>query len=460
MKKDYTLPGIASISILIASIAFSIGPFAGIVSLFILGYAGIAGEHGLKIDKQVPALIMAAAIWAAIAILNLPTFEITSSGLHQETIETLLGHHLNSISGILFFLIGAMTIVEIIDHFKGFDVFKKFITTRKKKFLLWIVAGLAFVLSAIIDNLTTTIILITLLQKIIPGENQKELRLWFAGIIVISANAGGAWSPIGDVTTTMLWMAGKVQAEELMQNILVPSLGTMMIATLFASFQNIFKGNIPIKESEVEIETGSTFMLILGLALILFVPFFKTITHLPPYMGMIFGLGLYIGVAEFLTHSKFSLLDIEGSVEKPHSPGHLALSRIEMPSILFFLGILLAVAGLESLGLIFEAGKFIENSIGMEPFVVALGFLSAIIDNVPLVAASLGMFQSLANNHSMWHFIAYTAGTGGSLLIIGSAAGVVAMGLEKINFFWYLKNIAPLALLGYGFGILIFLFTH
>ena len=449
-----------------------------IVTIFILGYLGITLEHTIKIDKLVPALLMMAISWALIAF-GLDDFVNWFDSDNHEMVkgfaslphdahghgtskmmwfENTLLHHFGKTCEILVFLIGAMTIVEIIDHFNGFATIKNLIKTKKKTYLLWIMCILAFILSAIIDNLTATIVLITILRKVIK-ENKD--RMWFAGMIIIAANAGGAWSPIGDVTTTMLWMGKKVSSIQLVKLLVVPSLICMIIPTIIASFLKPFKDNFepPIDELK-EIKHGST-MLILGLAAIIFVPIFKTVTHLPPYVGMMLSLAIVTLVGEILSSRRFSLHSLSNdsldeSQSHSSSPIFRALSKIEMPSILFFLGILMTVAALESLGIVFNLGKSVQESIPINSFVLLLGAGSAVIDNVPLVAASMGMFD-LAMDNTVWHFIAYSAGTGGSMLIIGSAAGVVAMGMEKISFFWYLKNIAWLAAIGYLTGACSFL---
>ena len=419
-----------------------------VVVIFILGYLAITLEHNLKIDKLVPALVMMALAWAVVAVSHLPVFHIGAHGLEDAHLEEVLLHHFGKTCEILIFLIGAMTIVEIIDHFDGFATIKKFIKTNKKKTLLWIVAILAFILSAIIDNLTATIVLITILRKLISNKTD---RMWFTGMIIITANAGGAWSPIGDVTTTMLWMAGKVSAMKLVQYLILPSLVCMVIPTLIASYMKPFRGDFAPIEDNKEPNKFSAPMLYIGLLLIVSVPVFKTVTHLPPYIGMMLALGVFTIFAEIFSKRAFDIS--HAGVEGHHSPVHKALTRIEMPSLLFFLGILMTVAALESLGMIYEFGNVVDGSIGTNLFVLILGGASAIVDNVPLVAAALGMFPSLVEDSAIWHFIAYAAGTGGSMLIIGSAAGVVAMGMEKISFFWYLKNIALLALIGYLAGI-------
>lgn len=431
-----------------------------IIIIFLVGYLAITLEHNLKIDKLIPALAMMAVLWAVIALSHMSVFEVNTElrELEPTHIEEILLHHLGKTAEILFFLLGAMTIVEIIDYFDGFATIKGFIRTKSKKKLLWLFSILAFVLSAIIDNLTATIVLITILQKVIKD---RDTRLWFAGMVVIAANAGGAWSPIGDVTTTMLWIANKVSALQLIEHVLIPSIVCMIVPVLVASRFKAFRGDI---ESDIDsLESpkskfGST-MLYLGLGAIVFVPIFKTITHLPPYVGMMLSLAIVAAFAEIYSSSKFSISNVEGEGDDTvghHSPVHASLSKIELPSILFFLGILLAVAALESLGMLFHYAESLNTAIPNSDIVVLLfGVGSAVIDNVPLVAASMGMFSESLDS-PLWHFIAYSAGTGGSMLIIGSAAGVVAMGMEKINFFWYLKKISWLAMIGFLAGALVF----
>ena len=441
-----------------------------LVVIFVLGYLAIAMEHSLKIDKLIPALAMMALLWAIIAVTHMDVFEVdtVTRSLKPEHLDGMLLHHLGKTAEILVFLMGAMTIVEIIDYFDGFSTIKSYIKAKKKSKLLWLFTILAFILSAIIDNLTATIVLLTILQKIIK---EKELRLWFAGLIVIAANAGGAWSPIGDVTTTMLWIANKVSASQLIEHVLLPSIVCFAIPVFIASRMKIFKGSIDVVEDTNDKPKSkySAVMFYLGLGAILFVPIFKTFTHLPPYVGMMLSLAIVATFAEFYSNTKFSLGDAiaDGGAAVHHSPVHKSLSKIEMPSILFFLGILMAVAALESLGMLFHFAETLEASVpylGTELesthlsdlVVVLLGAGSAVIDNVPLVAASIGMF-SIPMDEPAWHFIAYSAGTGGSMLIIGSAAGVVAMGMEKIDFFWYFKKIAWLALVGFLGGAVAFI---
>ncbi len=454
-----------------------------IISVFVMGYLAITLEHSLKLDKLIPALIMMAVCWALVALgVDHFTnwFDASKHGLvdgfaamaHDDKLhlveETLL-HHLGKTAEILVFLLGAMTIVEIIDYFDGFSTIKGYVNFKSKKKLLWMFSILAFILSAIIDNLTATIVLISILQKIIK---KRDDRIWFAGLIIIAANAGGAFSPIGDVTTTMLWIGDKVSTGMLFIYLFIPSLLCMLVPTFIATFLPSFKGEIDFDEHEVVKNKSphSARMLYLGLGAILFVPIFKTVTHLPPYVGMMLSLAVVATFAEIYSRAKFSMTDLdsaESDAHAHHSPVHHSLSKIEMPSILFFLGILMAVAALESLGILFNfadslkqgiplVGTELEGTLVSDLVVLLLGVGSAVIDNVPLVAASLGMFSESIDN-PLWHFIAFSAGTGGSMLIIGSAAGVVAMGMEKIDFFWYLKKISWLAFIGFMIGSAAFL---
>lgn len=444
-----------------------------VILCFILGYLLIVFEHPLKLDKTVPALLMGAICWALLALgFYNGLLSVVDSHGHiftldpanviyeaEEGFKNTLLHHLGKTAEILIFLIGAMTIVEIIDLHRGFEILKSWVKTRSKKKLLWIIGILAFILSAIIDNLTATIVLVTLLRKIIQNKNE---RLWYAAMVVIAANAGGAWSPIGDVTTTMLWIGNKVSTFGLIQSLVIPSIVCFVVPFLVASFLKPFKGNIEVKPdglTENNKLLSSHTMLFLGLGMIVFVPIFKTITHLPPYVGMMLGLGVVWLVSEYI-HPEEDFTE-----ERKHTfSAHKALSRIEMSSILFFLGILMAVTALESavIGgvgtLRFVAERLQEAIPNQDVVIIFLGFLSAIIDNVPLVAASMGMYAEPIDS-KLWHFIAYSAGTGGSMLIIGSAAGVAAMGMERIDFIWYLKNIAWLAFLGFIAGAVVFLLT-
>ncbi len=449
-----------------------------IILIFVLGYLAITLEHPLKVDKTVPALLMAAIMWALLAIgfhngwFNLidgheNVFNFLSNKEHaEEGFHNLLLHHLGKTAEILIFLIGAMTIVEIVDLHQGFDIIKNWIKAKSKKKLLWIMVIIAFLLSAIIDNLTATIVLITLLRKLVKDRNT---RLWFAGLIVIAANAGGAWSPIGDVTTTMLWIGKRVSAAHLVERLIIPSTAAAIVPTFIATLLPVFKGNInvDIKDDERKHKLlSSKKMLFLGLGMIIFVPVFKTITHLPPYIGMMLGLGVVWLVSEFIHPEE------DFSEERKHLySAHKALSRIEMSSILFFLGILMSVAALESLvygtistgeqvGTLRYLAEVLNDVIPSQNVVVLLlGVLSAIIDNVPLVAASMGMYTA-PMDAEVWHLVAFSAGTGGSMLIIGSAAGVAAMGMEKIDFIWYLKKITWLAAIGFVVGYVLLLFME
>ena len=429
-----------------------------ILVVFVLGYLAIAFEHTLKLDKLIPALIMMAVMWGLISYFDLTVFEIDTKNkeLIPEKLKYVLNYFLGHTAEILVFLIGAMTIVETIDFFNGFATIKRLIKTKSKVKILWIICSLAFVLSAIIDNLTATIVLITILQKLVMDKN---LKLWYAGMIIVAANAGGAWSPIGDITTTMLWIGNKVSIGALIKFLIIPSLVCMILPTFIASKYKVFQGEIePPKTNDTENPFGSK-ILIIGLSSIVFVPIFKIITDLPPYVGMMLSLAVVSIIAESFNAK------LAGPSDGHHSPIHHALTKIEMPSILFFLGILMAVGALEALGIVFGVGQWLVSTFenvdwvlfgGLDIVVFVLGFLSAAIDNVPLVAASMGMFGEAIDN-PLWHGIAYAAGTGGSMVIIGSAAGVVAMGMEKIDFMWYLKKIAFLAFVGYLAGFLVFI---
>ncbi len=454
-----------------------------LVILFVVGYVAIATEHSLKVDKTVPALVMAAVLWTVLSIAYKHgiisiidpeghVFSFTEGKVAEEGFRNILLHHLAKTAEILVFLIGAMTIVELIDLHRGFEILKAKIKTNSKRKLLWIISFLAFFLSSVIDNLTATIVLITLLKKLIKDKNT---RLWYASMIVIAANAGGAWSPIGDVTTTILWIANKISMRGLIEHVVAPSILNLAVPLAIVSFFPVFNGKVRIKgNGEKEIERlelllSSRTMLIVGLGSIMMVPVFKVITHLPPYMGMMLALGIVWLVSE-LVHPEENFTE-----ERKHLySAHKALSRIEMSSILFFLGILLAVATLETVvwGKI-PIGNEMVNANALQYFtyklsvifpsqevvIILLGILSSVIDNVPLVAASISMFN-WPIDHVYWHQIAYSAGTGGSILIIGSAAGVAAMGMEKINFLWYLKKISWLAFLGFMTGFITFRLEH
>jgi Na+/H+ antiporter NhaD/arsenite permease-like protein len=433
-----------------------------VVVCFILGYITIVFEHPLKLDKTVPALIMGALCWAFISLGHLP---VVDTHHHIGEQESVLLHHIGKVAEILFFLIGAMTIVELIDLHHGFSVITNRIKTTKKSTMLWIICILAFFLSATLDNLASTIVLVSLLRRLVP---KREERLWFISMAVIAANAGGAWSPIGDVTTTMLWIGKKVSTVGLITHLVLPSIVCILVPLIIASRLKPFQGYITPSEYDAEsakqneLVLGSRRMLGFGIGGLIFVPIFKSITHLPPYVGMMFALGVVWLVSEIIHRD-------EDFDKKEMYTAHHALSRIEMSSILFFLGILVAVTALESVavsgsvvgeegtGLLMYLAEQLQSAIPVwEVVVMLLGVLSAIIDNVPLVAASMGMYTEVMDS-SIWHFIAYAAGTGGSMLIIGSAAGVAAMGMERIDFIWYLKNIAWLAAIGFVAGSLVYI---
>ncbi len=416
--------------------------------VFILGYAAIAMEHPIRINKAASALVTAALCWSIYALF---------SGDAHAVSEHLTGH-LGEVSGILFFLMGAMTIVELIDAHDGFHLITSRIRTTNKKKLVWIIALLTFFLSAVLDNLTTTIVLVSLLRKIIA---EKEERLLFSGLVVISANAGGAWSPIGDVTTTMLWIGGQITAGSIIIQTILPSLVSMIIPVWIISRR--MKGTLvrmgmqeesPVNFNQNAFERNLVFFV--GVGCLLFVPVFKTITHLPPYMGILFGLGLMWMITELIHSGRDE--DEKGLLSVNH-----ALRKIDTPSILFFLGILLSIGVLQATGVLNNLATLMSEKIGnISAITMSIGLLSAIVDNVPLVAAVQGMYplEQYPTGHYFWEFLAYCSGTGGSVLIIGSAAGVAAMGLEKIEFFWYLKKISWLALIGYLAGAAVFMLQH
>ncbi len=415
------------------------------ILIFIIGYLFIVFEHPLRLNKTVPALLIGVLIWSVIYVGQLP--------LHDGEKDSILLHHIGKIAEIVFFLKGAMTIVELVDLHRGFDIITRLIHTDSKVKMLWLIGLGAFFLSAVLDNLTATIVLVSLLRKLV--DNQED-RLWLASVVIIAANAGGAWSPIGDVTTTMLWIGQKTSALLLIQGLLLPSLVCLFVPLSVMSFMPRFREKILcqalIGKHEQEKLLSSSLMLWVGLGALIFVPIFKSLTHLPPYMGMLLALAIVWLVSEYIHPEE------DFSEERRHlySAQH-ALSRIDFSSILFFLGILLGIAGLESLGYLAHFADAMTVYIGDKSLIaIVLGVSSAVIDNVPLVAAAIGMYQEPLDA-PFWHLLAYTCGTGGSMLIIGSAAGVAAMGLERISFLWYLKNIAWLAALGYAAGIMVFL---
>ncbi len=434
----------------------------GIIICFILGYAAIVFEHPLKLDKTVPALIMGALCWGLISLGHL---DVVNHHHEVGSMQDVLLHHIGKVAEILFFLTGAMTIVELIDLHRGFAVITNRIRTTKKSKMLWLICILAFFLSATLDNLASTIVLVSLLRRLVP--DRKE-RLWFVSFAVIAANAGGAWSPIGDVTTTMLWIGEKVSTLGLISHLVLPSIVCIVVPVLIGVNLKIFQGNLSVPtdrdyESKMQEEKllSSKIMLLVGVGALVFVPVFKAITHLPPYVGMMLSLGVVWLVSEYI-HPEEDFTE-----ERKHLySAHTALSRIELSSILFFLGILVAVAALESVavmhgehavGLLRSLAEKLQATIpNQDVVIIILGYLSAIIDNVPLVAASMGMYTEPIDA-KLWHFIAFSAGTGGSMLIIGSAAGVAAMGMERIDFIWYLKKISWLAMIGFLAGCATFI---
>lgn len=414
-----------------------------IIATFVVGYVAIALEHSIKINKAASALITGVVCW---------TFYILFTPAKETVVGTLL-HHLGDLSQILFFLLGAMTIVELIDAHDGFEIITKRITTKNKKKLLWIIGVLAFFLSAVLDNLTTAIVMISLVRKIIAD---KKDRLLFAGAIIICANAGGAWSPIGDVTTTMLWIGGQITAVNIITKLILPSLACMILPLLAMQFSLRGEVQAPKEEfnnGEMPNQLHRNIVFFSGIGILLMVPVFKTLTHLPPFMGILLGLGILWIIVELL-HS-----DKDEADRKNYTVAY-ALRKIDSPSILFFLGILLAIAALESTGQLHHLAKAMDEKIGNQDLIVmSIGLLSSIVDNVPLVAAAMGMYslEQYPTDHYFWEFLAYCTGTGGSVLIIGSAAGVAVMGIEKIDFLWYLKRISWLALIGYFAGAIIYI---
>ena len=434
------------------------------ILLFVVGYLFIALEHKTRIDKSAVALLMAGAIWTVFSLLG-----------NDPHIQHELVDQLGDTCEILVFLIGAMTIVDLIDSYGGFNVITDHITTRNKRKLMWLLAIITFFMSAALDNMTTTIIMVMLLRRLIA--NKKE-RWIFASVIVIAANSGGAWSPIGDVTTIMLWMKGNVSSAKLIESLLLPCLVSLVIPLLIAS--RWLKGSLPetdpadagSSQPDYISDGESRAILFLGCALLVAVPVFKSVTHLPPYMGMVTALGIMWVFTELMYRRK---RNIEESIKCRVTK---VLKHIDMPTILFFLGILMSVAALETAGVLTDVANWLDKQVH-EVFTIAgvIGILSSVIDNVPLVAACMGMYpvmdtaavaasadpaymQSFVQDGLFWHLLTYCAGVGGSLLIIGSAAGVVAMGLEKINFGWYFKKITLLAFAGYASGILVILLEH
>ncbi|WP_341655373.1 SLC13 family permease [Blattabacterium cuenoti] len=410
-----------------------------VILIFIFGYLLIAFENLFSVNKVIPSILMAVICWSLIIFLNIPVYELDQHFILKKDPKYLLLFHLGKASEIVFFLIGAMSIIAIIEKYSGFEAIKNLFYTNTKRKFLWIISTISFLLSAIIDNLTATIVLISILKKII--SNYKD-RLYYLGLVIISANAGGVWSPIGDITTTMLWISNKVTTIFLIKKIFIPSVLCMIISTLIASYIPVFNGYIKIKKNNLSkyYKNRGFFILKLGLSLMLLVPVLKTIIGIPPYMGMMFSLGIIL----IIVSNKYESTSILDDV----------LKKIDISSILFFLGILLSVSSLESIGSLYSLSHWINETVPTWKITTFLfGLISSVIDNIPLVAATITMF-SYPLNHDLWHFIAYVSGTGGSILLIGSAAGVSAMSMEKIDFFWYLKKISWIALIGYVSGFI------
>jgi len=415
-----------------------------LIVVFVITYAAIAFEHPLAINKSASALVGAGLLWTIYALGH-----GEAGAIAHELGETLTGT-----AQIVFFLMGAMTIVEVVDAHNGFEVITQRIRTQSLSRLLWLVGIVAFFLSAVLDNLTTTIVMVSLMRKLLA---RHEDRLFFAGIIVIAANAGGAWTPIGDVTTTMLWIGGQISSLATMRDLFLASVVALLVPLAITA--RVLRGRRVEAPAHIDIDHGlrttaleRNLMFCLGLGCLIAVPVFKTVTGLPPFLGILFGLGLLWLVGDLIHRQKDEMS------RQPLTLAH-ALSRIDMSSLVFFIGILLAVATLEHTQLLAGLARWLTEHIGRLDFIVLLiGLVSAVVDNVPLVAASMGMYdlKQYPTDHFLWQFLAYCAGTGGSILIIGSAAGVAAMGLEKINFFWYVKRISGLALVGYLAGAGVF----
>ena len=423
------------------------------ILVFVLGYMAIAFEHPIKVDKAASALLIGGICWALYAF----------SGVDAHHMNEHLSHHLVDIAEILFFLLGAMTIVELIDAHEGFSIITNKITTNKKVALMWILCIITFFFSAALDNLTTAIVMSALLTKLIKDRED----LWmFAGMVILSANAGGAWSPIGDITTIMLWIGGQVTAANIITSVFLPSVVCALVPLIYLTFR--LKGEItrPVNVESKEHYTDPTtsfernLVFYMGVAGLLFVPIFKTVTHLPPYVGMLLSLGVLWLVTEVLhrskNHEQKSALSVIG-----------VLKKIDVPTIFFFLGILLAVAALQSAGQLDIVANYLNSAFNGDIYIInmIIGLLSSIVDNVPLVAGAMGMYEiaptgDFAVDGKFWEFLAYCAGTGGSVLIIGSAAGVAVMGILKIDFIWYVKNISLLALMGYLAGAATYIFMQ
>jgi len=418
-----------------------------LVIVFVLAYAAIALEHPLKVNKSASALVGAGLLWTIYAV---------SMG-DPHAVSEQLGESLMGTAQIVFFLLGAMTIVEVVDAHNGFEVITSRIKTTKLTSLMWMVGFVTFFLSSILDNLTTTIVMVSLMKKLLKNRDD---RLFFAGIIIIAANAGGAWTPIGDVTTTMLWIGGQITSLAIMKGVFLPSIVNLLVPLAVIAF--MLRGRavegLVVEDSKQLQATNfeKNLMFFMGLGILVSVPVFKTVTHLPPFMGILFGLGLLWLVGD-LIHKK------KHDEEKEHFTLVHALTQIDMGSIVFFIGILLAVASLEHSHILTSVAQWLDQTVGRQDVIVTLiGLVSAVVDNVPLVAASMGMYSltQYPPDSFLWEYMAYCAGTGGSILIIGSAAGVAAMGLEKIDFIWYLKKISWLAALGYFAGAAVYVIEY
>ena len=421
---------------------------AAISVIFVLSYLAIALEHPLKISKSASALLGAGWLWTIYAL--------ASGDVNQVNAD--LDRSLMGTAQIVFFLMGAMTIVEVVDAHEGFLAITSRIKTTRLSTLMWMIGFVSFFLSSILDNLTTTIVMISLMKKLL---DKRDDRLFFAGIIVIAANAGGAWTPIGDVTTTMLWIGGQITTLSIMKGLFLASLTNLLVPLAVTSFVLGARPVVaPARRQDADTLHSTSFernlMLFLGLAILVGVPLFKTVTHLPPFMGILFGLGMLWMVGDLL-HLK------KEESKKQHLTLVRALTRIDMSSIIFFIGILMAVAVLEHTHILTTLAKALDQLVGRQEIIVmVIGLASAVVDNVPLVAASMGMYTlaQYPTDSFLWEFIAYCAGTGGSILIIGSAAGVAAMGLEKIDFVWYMRKISGLALIGYFAGAMVYIVQY
>lgn len=409
---------------------------AAMILLFVLGYGAIIFEHNLRINKGAVALLLAAGLWLLYFSGLAPSEEVAT---HQ------LAELLSEVAQIVFFLLGAMTLVEVIDLHGSFKLVTDQIRTRSKWKIMWVLATLAFFMSAVLDNLTTTIVMVSLLRRILPN---RENRLLLGSMVVIAANAGGAWTPMGDVTTTMLWIGGQVTTFGVMGALIIPSLVTMIVAVIMLGRREKtghYGGEAA--EGEQQVELGARRVLSLGLGAFIMVPVLKSIAHIPPFVGILLGLGVMWLVTDVLHHEH---------EDRQHVKVPAAFTKIDVSGVLFFLGILLGIGALQAAGLLDALAHTLDNIAG-SPTVLAgvLGVLSAIIDNVPLVAATMGMYslEQYPTDSQFWDLIAYCAGTGGSILIIGSAAGVAFMGMEKVDFMWYLKRISLTAFVSYAAGM-------